>query len=48
MGGSAVSPALYGENPDPETGTPDEARDRLELALTRDVPLLAICREFRI
>ncbi|GAC1313716.1 MAG: gamma-glutamyl-gamma-aminobutyrate hydrolase family protein [Acidimicrobiales bacterium] len=48
-GGSDVRPARYGEEPAPETGKPDDARDEWELAcvavaLDRRLPLLAICR----
>ncbi|MGE0544529.1 MAG: gamma-glutamyl-gamma-aminobutyrate hydrolase family protein [Dehalococcoidia bacterium] len=48
-GGPDVSPARYGQEPAPETGPVDEPRDALELglldaALTRDLPVLAICR----
>lgn len=48
-GGSDVDPALYAEAKHPETEEPDPARDALEAslleeALTRDIPVLAICR----
>ncbi len=49
-GGADVDPALYGQQPSPETdGPPDEERDIMELtllkeALENNVPLLAICR----
>lgn len=48
-GGPDVSPVRYGQEPAPETGPVDEPRDALELglleaALTRELPVLAICR----
>jgi putative glutamine amidotransferase len=48
-GGVDVDPALYGEPPVPETEAPDRERDDYEsallrAALTRDMPVLAICR----
>jgi gamma-glutamyl-gamma-aminobutyrate hydrolase PuuD len=48
-GGSDLDPDLYGERPHPETNGWVRERDDFELglmrkALTRDVPLLAICR----
>ena len=48
-GGPDVAPWRYGEEPDPNLGSVDEARDALELgllqeALARDLPVLAICR----
>lgn len=53
MGGSDVNPVLYGEAAAPETDSPDEERDEIEKALirealTRDLPLLAICRGMQI
>jgi putative glutamine amidotransferase len=53
MGGSDVSPALYGETRQSKTDTSDDARDALECklieqALDRDLPLLAICRGLQI
>jgi putative glutamine amidotransferase len=53
MGGSDVSPALYGEARNSSTESSDNARDALELALIRkaldrDLPLLAICRGLQI
>lgn len=53
MGGSDVSPALYGEARNSSTESSDDARDALELALIRksldrDLPLLAICRGLQI
>jgi putative glutamine amidotransferase len=48
-GGDDLDPALYGQEPAPETERPDGPRDRLESrllreALQKDVPVLAICR----
>ena len=48
-GGSDVNPALYKESAVPETQPPDDVRDAAEAALidealSRDIPLLAICR----
>ncbi len=48
-GGEDVDPALYGEEPSPQLGIVNRARDRvelaaLELALERELPILAICR----
>lgn len=48
-GGTDVAPALYGQEPAPESDAPDHKRDRLEdrllrEALQRDVPVLGICR----
>jgi putative glutamine amidotransferase len=48
-GGADLDPALYGQEPHPETFGIHEARDRAELALLsgaldRDLPVLAICR----
>ena len=53
MGGTDVSPALYGEARHSETDTSDHARDALECelvqnALDRDIPILAICRGIQI
>jgi gamma-glutamyl-gamma-aminobutyrate hydrolase PuuD len=53
MGGTDVNPARYGQEPHPETDSPDEERDRIELelidyALARDLPILAICRGLQI
>lgn len=49
MGGVDVNPKLYHEKRGPHTDKPHEARDEHELglledALTRDLPVLAICR----
>jgi putative glutamine amidotransferase len=48
-GGEDVDPSLYGQEPHPELGTVNRARDATELALLagareRAVPTLAICR----
>lgn len=48
-GGPDIAPVRYGQEPAPETGPADAARDALEFALldaalTRDLPVLAICR----
>jgi putative glutamine amidotransferase len=48
-GGSDLDPELYGQEPHPETFGVVEERDRAELALleaalSRDMPVLAICR----
>lgn len=48
-GGVDVDPALYGRPPHPKLGRVDRERDEFELALTRhalsrDLPVLAICR----
>jgi gamma-glutamyl-gamma-aminobutyrate hydrolase PuuD len=48
-GGSDLDPALYGQEPHPETNGVVHARDSAELALLeaaleRDLPVLAICR----
>ena len=48
-GGPDVAPWRFGEEPDPNLGSVDEARDELELGLLagarrRDLPVLAICR----
>jgi putative glutamine amidotransferase len=53
MGGTDVNPARYGEERDPETDEPDNARDELECtlieeALGRDLPILGICRGLQI
>ncbi len=53
MGGTDVNPARYGANPQPETDEPDDARDQAELdlieeAITKDIPLFAICRGLQI
>lgn len=48
-GGADINPALYGEQPHPETEAPDNPRDTREWALLtsaleRDTPVLGICR----
>lgn len=52
-GGSDVDPALYGEQPHPKLGRVVRERDDFELALTRkalsrDLPILAICRGHQV
>ncbi|MBV9094340.1 MAG: gamma-glutamyl-gamma-aminobutyrate hydrolase family protein [Streptosporangiaceae bacterium] len=52
-GGGDMDPALYGEQPHPQTGPPDRRRDRFELAMVRaaidaDLPFLAIGRGMHI
>ncbi len=52
-GGGDVDPARYGSAPHPETGAPNDERDGWELALldaalTRAVPLLAVCRGIQL
>jgi putative glutamine amidotransferase len=53
MGGTDVNPKRYGEETRPETDSPDDERDQVELdlihaALARDLPILAICRGLQI
>jgi putative glutamine amidotransferase len=53
MGGNDVNPARFGEARQTETENPDDARDELECRLidnfmTRDYPVLAICRGMQI
>lgn len=53
MGGTDVNPARYGAETQPETDLPDDARDQAELdlieeAITKDIPLFAICRGLQI
>ena len=48
-GGGDLDPALYGAEAHPETDSPRRARDQAELALlqaalSRDMPVLAVCR----
>jgi len=48
-GGVDVNPALYGEERQPETEAPNDARDQterdlLERSLEKNLPVLAICR----
>ena len=52
-GGIDVDPALYGRAPHPKLGRVDRGRDDFELALTRealsrDLPILAICRGHQV
>ncbi len=53
-GGADVNPALYGQQPLPETdGPPDEERDMMEVnlinsALGEDLPVLCICRGMQL
>jgi putative glutamine amidotransferase len=52
-GAGDVNPALYDEEPHPETGPVQEERDAYELALVRaaldrELPLLGICRGMQI
>ena len=52
-GGTDVDPALYGAMQEPQTDTPDRARDDFEAnllreALQRDMPVLAICRGLQL
>ena len=48
-GGTDLDPALYGQEPAPESEHPDGPRDRMEVrllreALHKDLPVLGICR----
>jgi putative glutamine amidotransferase len=52
-GAGDVDPALYGEEPHPETGPVQEVRDEYEFALARaaverEMPVLGICRGMQI
>lgn len=52
-GGADVDPARYGAPADPHTGAPRTDRDEWELALvraalTRDLPILAVCRGMQL
>jgi putative glutamine amidotransferase len=52
-GGTDVDPVLYGASPRPETSQPDRERDDYEAALlrdalSRDMPVLAICRGMQL
>jgi putative glutamine amidotransferase len=52
-GGVDVDPGHYGEPPHPDLGEVDQARDDVELALTRwalhdNLPILAICRGIQL
>jgi putative glutamine amidotransferase len=53
MGGTDVNPDLYGDERQTETEEPDDDRDAIELwlladALSRNLPILAICRGFQL
>jgi len=52
-GGRDLDPKLYGQEPLPQTQTPNPSRDRMEIgllgeALDRDLPVLAICRGLQL
>ena len=52
-GAGDLDPALYGEEPHPETGPVQEVRDAYELALVRgalarELPILGICRGMQV
>ena len=52
-GGVDMDPALFGEAPHPKLGRVDEARDRVEMQLTRwaideGKPLLGLCRGLQV
>jgi putative glutamine amidotransferase len=52
-GGADLDPALYGEEPHPETQAFQRGRDDFEIALTlraieRDMPVLGICRGMQV
>jgi putative glutamine amidotransferase len=52
-GAGDVDPALYGQEPHPETGPVQEERDAYELALVRgalerEIPILGICRGMQV
>ena len=52
-GGDDVNPSCYGQAPHPKTEVPDDARDDLEITLTRwaiaqHKPLMAICRGIQV
>ena len=52
-GGTDINPARYGQPRNPETEDPDDARDALEVralkaALSRGLPVLAICRGMQL
>jgi putative glutamine amidotransferase len=52
-GAGDLNPALYDEEPHPETGPVQEERDAYELALvrgalTREMPILGICRGMQV
>jgi putative glutamine amidotransferase len=52
-GGTDINPARYGQQPAPETDSPDEQRDEVETRLLQDalaqgIPVLAICRGMQL
>lgn len=53
-GGADINPALYGQQPHPETdGPPDDERDLMEIRLIKEaietaLPLLCICRGMQL
>jgi putative glutamine amidotransferase len=52
-GGGDINPALYGEEPHPQTHNTNDRRDQFELALLtqaleRDLPVLCICRGMQL
>jgi len=52
-GGTDINPARYGQQRNPETEDPDDERDALELrtleaALSRGLPVVAICRGMQL
>ena len=52
-GGGDIDPAMYGQEPHPQTHAVNRRRDRfeanlLEAALERDLPVLAICRGMQL
>ncbi len=52
-GGTDIDPALYGQQPHAQTGSPDRPRDALEIRLLREaldagLPVLAICRGMQL
>ena len=53
VGGDDVDPRLYGQAPGPHSGDIDPRRDQFELrmlrgAITRELPVLAICRGMQL
>ena len=53
LGGTDVNPSRYGALPHPKTEPPDDRRDEIELqlieeALSRGIPILAICRGLQL